>query len=84
MVVSFCCATYWAVVIWALNLVYSDLRTNLILKMSDSDSEYIVCPLCEVRVPAAGGGDALQLHYLTSCSGYDKGKKILTIDILRY
>ena len=82
MVVSFCCAIYWAVVIWALNLVYSDLGTTY-LKMSDSE-DTVVCPLCQVRVPAAGGGDALQLHYLTSCSGYDKGKKILTIDVLRY
>ena len=41
--------------------------------MSDS-KDTVVCPLCQIRVPAAGGGDALQLHYLTSCSGYDKGK----------
>lgn len=41
--------------------------------MSDSE-DTVVCPLCQVRVPAVGGGDALQLHYLTSCSGYDKGK----------
>ena len=41
--------------------------------MSDSE-DTVVCPLCQIRVPAAGGGDALQLHYLTSCSGYDKGK----------
>ena len=33
----------------------------------------VVCPLCQTRVPAEGGGDALQLHYLTNCSGYDKG-----------
>ena len=41
--------------------------------MSESE-DTVVCPLCQIRVPAAGGGDALQLHYLTSCSGYDKGK----------
>ena len=40
--------------------------------MSDSE-DTVVCPLCQIRVQAAGGGDGLQLHYLTSCSGYDKG-----------
>ena len=44
--------------------------------MSDSE-DTVVCPLCQVRVSAVGGGDALQLHYLTSCSGYDKGKIIV-------
>lgn len=29
------------------------------------------CPLCQAVVES---GDALQLHYLTQCSGYDKGK----------
>ena len=29
-----------------------------------------VCPLCNAPVE---GGDQLQLHYLTSCSGYDHG-----------
>lgn len=30
-----------------------------------------VCPLCGAVVE---GGDQLQLHYLTSCSGYDMGQ----------
>lgn len=30
-----------------------------------------VCPLCNTVVD---GGDELQLHYLTSCSGYDLGQ----------
>ena len=30
-----------------------------------------VCPLCNTVVE---GGDQLQLHYLTSCVGYDVGK----------
>lgn len=38
-----------------------------------SKEDAIMCPLCQSRVSAAGGEDALQLHYLTSCSGYDKG-----------
>ena len=28
------------------------------------------CPLCQTPM---GSRDELQLHYLTSCSGYDKG-----------
>lgn len=39
-----------------------------------SNEGTVVCPLCQSKVPSAGGGDALQLHYLTSCSGYDKGR----------
>ena len=34
-------------------------------------SQDTLCPLCQAMVPA---GDTLQLHYLTSCSGYDKGE----------
>ena len=38
-------------------------------------SDTVVCPLCKTRVPpAAGGGDALQVHYLTTCCGCDEGR----------
>lgn len=43
-----------------------------------SQEDTVVCPLCQTRVSRVGGGDALQLHYLTQCSGYDKGKSNLT------
>ena len=36
-----------------------------------SSGESTTCPLCQAVVES---GDALQLHYLTNCSGYDKGK----------
>ena len=40
-------------------------------------SDFVVCPLCQLQVLTARGGDALQLHYLTSCSGYDcKGREL--------
>lgn len=38
-------------------------------KMSSTSGSANVCPLCGAPV---GSGDELQLHYLTSCSGYDK------------
>ena len=31
-----------------------------------------VCPLCQAPVDSQ---DELQLHYLTSCAGYDKGMR---------
>lgn len=44
------------------------------------------CPLCQTPV---GSRDELQLHYLTSCSGYDKGNggstpKELEVVVLSY
>ena len=35
-----------------------------------------VCPLCNAVVD---GGDQLQLHYLTSCSGYDLGQCVVSV-----
>ena len=72
-----------ALFIWNLTLTSFPptfaICTGAVMESEDSADTVRQCPLCQMPM---GSKNELQLHYLTSCSGYDRGTAV-TIPNLR-